>query len=101
MAQLLCQFGCLENALNMWRRLIVARTFRRSWMAEKFCRKKLNVVTQFLINKYDRSGEILEDITRMQDIPKKLSSTSFKNMIIDYWMYRVETSCNVNFKLMP
>jgi len=32
----------------------------------------------------------LETETKMPEMPKKLSSASFKNAIIDYWKYRIE-----------
>ncbi|KAG5670185.1 hypothetical protein PVAND_000465 [Polypedilum vanderplanki] len=36
------------------------------------------------------SGNELEDETKMPSIPQKLSSTSFRNAVIDYWKFRIE-----------
>ena len=39
---------------------------------------------------------VLEDETKMPNIPKKLSSSSFKNAVIDYWKYRIENTEKVS-----
>ncbi|XP_070493831.1 uncharacterized protein [Chironomus tepperi] len=36
------------------------------------------------------AGNALEDELKMPQIPQKLSSTSFRNAVIDYWKYRIE-----------
>lgn len=39
-----------------------------------------------------RSEGVLESESRMPNIPRKLSSISFRNAVIDYWKYRIEYS---------
>lgn len=39
----------------------------------------------------NRSDGVLESESRMPNIPRKLSSISFKNAVIDYWKYRIES----------
>ncbi|CAO1422762.1 unnamed protein product [Diamesa serratosioi] len=41
---------------------------------------------------------VLENETKMPNLPRKLSSISFKNAIIDYWKYRIENSQQDIFK---
>lgn len=45
----------------------------------------------------NRCDGVLEHETRMPNVPRKLSSISFKNAVIDYWKLRIE---NVE-KVMP
>ena len=41
------------------------------------------------LNMYSE-GNVLEDELKMLQMPQKLSSTSFRNAVIDYWKYRIE-----------
>jgi hypothetical protein len=55
----------------------------------------LTVVFFHFWNHFSCDGN-LENETRMQNVPQKLSSISFKNAVIDYWKHRIENTEQVN-----
>jgi hypothetical protein len=55
--------------------------------------KSFQNVVNFSVSLFtSRSDGLLENETRMPNIPRKLSSISFKNAVIDYWKYRIENA---------
>ena len=83
------QYGSFANVLNISRSLIAAAS-KHFLMDEKFCKLFWISFVWIFLSSIFRSGNVLEDETNMPSIPRKLSSTSFRNAVIDYWKYRIE-----------
>lgn len=100
--------GSSENA-SSFSQNSTATMSKHSSMAKRLCKLHFVNSFQFLLietlNFVNRSDGVLEDETRMPNIPRKLSSITFKNAVIDYWNYRIENvekvrECRWKFKML-
>lgn len=89
-----CLSGNFENVSSTLLSLIAVKS--KHFLTErKFCKRTKcakEIYSNYLPYFVTRCDGVLESETRIPNIPRKLSSISFKNAVIDYWKYRIENA---------